>query len=145
VGLRTALDDYLLQRSKASAASRSQTERDGGHSAYGSRSLERIDQIGFQSFGIKIYQATGDLLIGCASEAKLTDAHRARIAKDWRTKAPASDWSRRIEITSSRFRIERRTWVVIAEVRKLSGVAGPIANSTRALGIVTFQFGQAFP
>src|SRR5580704_12988311 len=50
-------------------ASRNQTQRDGGHSAYASRSLERIDQIGFQSFGIKIYQACGYLLIACAVEA----------------------------------------------------------------------------
>jgi hypothetical protein len=144
VGLRTALET-LSSVARPPLPSGSQTERDRGHSAYASGSLERIDQNGFQSFGIKIYQASCDFLIGCAFEAKLTDAHRTRIALDRRTKAPASDWSRRIEITSSGFRIERRTWVVIAEVRKLSGVVGPIANSTCALGIVTFQFGQAFP
>jgi hypothetical protein len=109
------------------------------------RSLECIVQSGFQSFGIKVYQASCDFLIACAVEAKLTDAHRARIAKGWRTKTTASDRSRRIEITSSGFRVERWTWVVIAEVREFSGVAGSIANSTCALGIVTFQFGQTVP
>jgi hypothetical protein len=142
VGLRTALDDYLLQRS---AASGNQTERDWGHSAHASRSLECIDQNGFKSFRVKLYQASCDFLIACAVEAKLTNADRARLAADRRAKAPASDRSRRIKITSSGFRVERRTWVVIPEVPTLSGLASPIKNSTCAQGIVTFQFGQAFP
>src|ERR1700730_5727086 len=78
-------------------------------------------------------------------ETQLTDADRARLAADRRTKVPASDRSRRIEITISGLRVERRTWIVIAKVRKLSGLAGPIANSTCALGIVTFQFSQTAP
>jgi hypothetical protein len=78
-------------------------------------------------------------------ETQLTDADRARLAADRRTKAPASDRSRRIEITISGLRVERRTWIVIAEVRKLSGLAGSIANSTCAAGIVTFQFSQTVP
>src|SRR5579864_4880030 len=123
----------------------SQTERDCGHSAHASRSLDFIDQNGFQSVGVKIYQASSDLFIACAVEAKVTDADPARLATDRRTKVPACDRPRRIEITSSCFRIERRTGVVIAEVRELSGVACSIANSTCAPGIVTFEFGQAFP
>jgi hypothetical protein len=159
VELGTALDDFL-QRSAglppeligslrnrsetAQVLSGSQTKRDCGHSAHACRSLQRIDQNGFQASGVKIYEASCDFLIARAVEAKLTDAHCTRIAKDRRTKAPASDRSRRIEITSPGFRVERRTWIVIAEVRNVSCLAGPIANSTCALGIMTFQFGQAF-
>jgi hypothetical protein len=145
VRLVTALDESSPSVPRPPQASGNQTECDCGHSARASRSLERVNQNGFQSFGIKINQASGDFLIACAVEAQLTDAHSAGIARNRRAKAPASDRSRRVEITTSRFWIERRTWVVIAEVRKASGVAGPAANGTCALGIATFEFGQAFP
>src|SRR5712671_2901941 len=97
--------DDLLQ---GSAASGDETERDCSHSAHAGRPLEGVDQNGFQSFGVKIYQASCDFLITGAVEAKLTDANRARLAADRRTKAPASDRSRRIQITGSGCRVERR-------------------------------------
>ena len=104
-----------------------------------------IDQNRLQPLGVKIYQAGGDLLVTRAGETQLTDANRTRIAEDRRTIASASDRPRRVEIASSGCGVEHRAWIVIAEVRKLRGVTGPVANSSRASGIVTFEFGQAFP
>jgi hypothetical protein len=132
----------LLQRS---AASGNQTERNCGYSTQAGCLFQCIDQNGFQSCGIKIYQASGNLLVACAVEAQLTNTDSARLAADRRTKAPASDRSRGIEIATSGLPVERRTCIVIAEVRKLSGLSGSVANSTCALGIAPFQLGQAIP
>jgi hypothetical protein len=38
-------------------------------------------------------------------------------------------------------RVEHRARIIIAEVRKLRGVAGPVANGGCAMGIVKFEFG----
>jgi hypothetical protein len=38
-------------------------------------------------------------------------------------------------------RVEHRARIIIAEVRKLRGVTGPVANSGCAMGIVKFEFG----
>jgi hypothetical protein len=109
------------------------------------RSLEFIDQDGLQASGIKIDQASCYFFIARAVEAKLTHAYGARFGKHRRAKASASDRTRRVEITGTGFRVERRTGVVIAEVGKLSGLARAIANGVRALRIVAFEFRQTLP